>query len=93
MRQLDAPTSHMETNLHVKPLMNPEISGRGPRIYLSSLTEITVVFAVQETVKLEIVQQNDSITPQLLTTLLVVQVLPHITTHQTYHLSHHHNLT
>ena len=25
--------------------------------------------------------------------LLVVQVLPHITTHQTYHLAHHHNLT
>ena len=31
--------------------------------------------------------------PQLLATLLVVQVFPHIITHQTYHLEHHHNLT
>ena len=93
MHQLDAPTSHIEMNLHVKPLKSPGINGRGPRIYLSSLTEITDVFIVQETIKPETVQQNDNITPQPLTTLLLVQVLPHITTHQTYHLAHHHNLT
>ena len=93
MCQLDAQTSHIKTNLHMKPLKSLGINGRGPRIYLSSLTKITDVYIVQETIKPEIVRRNDSITPQLLTTLLVVQVLPHITTHQTYHLARHHNLT
>ena len=77
----------------MKLLKSPGINGRGPRIYLSSLTEITDVFTVQETIKPEIVQQNDSIMPQVLTTLLVVQVLPHTIAHQTHHLAHHHNLT
>ena len=80
-------------NIHVKLLKSPGSNGRGHRIFHSSLTEMTDVFTVQETIKPKIVQQNDSITPQPLKTLLVVQVLPHTITHQTYHLAHHHNLT
>ena len=93
MHQLDAPISHSEMNLHMKLLKSPGINGRGPRIYHSSLTGITDAFTVQETIKPEIVTRDDSITPQPLTTLLVVQVPPHTITHQTHHLAHHHNLT
>ena len=59
----------------------------------SSLTEITDVFTVQETIKPEIVPRNDSIMPQPQTTLLAVQVLHHTIMHKTYNLAHHHNLT
>ena len=93
MCQLDAPTNHSETDLHVKLLKSPGINGRGPRIYHISLIEITDVFTVQETIKPEIVKRNDSIRPQPLTILLVVQVLPHTIMHKTYNLAHHHNLT
>ena len=51
MHQLDAPTNHSETDLHVKLLKSPGINGRGPRIYHSSLIKIADVFTVQETIK------------------------------------------
>ena len=72
---------------------SPGINGEGTKIFHNSLIEITDVFTVQEIIKPEIVQQHGNGRPQPLTTLLVVQVLPHTIMHITHYITHPHNLT
>ena len=92
IHQINVPTTHSETDLHVKLLKSTGINGEGTKIFHNSLIETTDVFTVQEIIKLEIVQ-HDNGKPQPLTTLLLVQVLQHMATHLTHHITHPHNLT
>ena len=72
---------------------SPGINGEGTKIFHNSLIEITDVFTAQEIIKPEIVQQHGNGRPRPLTTLLVVQMLPHTIMHITHHITHPHNLT
>ena len=74
---------------HVK-LESPGINGKGTKIFHNFLIITTDVFTVQEIIKPRTVQQHSNGKPQPLTTLLVVQVLPHTITHLTHHITHLH---
>ena len=62
-------------------LESPGINGEGTKIFHNFLIIITDAFTVQEIIKPKIVQQHSNGKPRPLTILLVVQVLPHTTTH------------
>ena len=78
----DAPTSHRGPDKRTK-LVNPETNRKGMKISHSFQAITISVCSVQEIIRLQIVHDNNK--PQLLTVLLVVQVLLYTKMHLAPH--------